>query len=861
MSRSLRVASGAALVVALLPGVVVAGGSVKHAQATASALPDGLQQADAAATVPGQLLVRFRPGTPVSARVAAREDVGARLVRRLPVPGLELVKVGLGDRSTAAAALEERGSVRYVEPNFTYRATTTPDDPDFASLWGLDNTGQRVGGQVGVPDADIDAPEAWETSTGDSDVTVAVVDTGVAYDHPDLAGNVWVNADDPVNGVDDDGNGLVDDVRGWDFVDGDNEPRDFYGHGTHVAGTIGAVGNNSDGTTGVAWDVSIVPVRVLGGDGSGTTAAIIEGIAYAGRMGADVVNMSLGGPGYSQAMADEIARWQQTLIVAAAGNSGANTDSGYSPAYPCNYPAANLLCVAATDNQDRLAGFSNYGTRSVDLGAPGVSVHSTVPDEEVLLRETFDDPGWSSRWTTGGTAAWGLEGSALNRYLSDSPAASYLPNADTWVRTTTPVDLSGKQGCALYYSLNLSTQLYADPLWVEASADGTSWTFVDLWWGSTGGQWFRLRENLGALDGASTAYLRYRLTSNESVQYDGAKIDDVELRCPSDSYGPDDYASMDGTSMAAPHVSGAAAVLIAARPEATTGDVRQAILDGVDPLTVLAGYTTTGGRLNLNTSLWSLRDESTVEFDTGSYTWSENAGDQVITLNRTGDVTDRDTVTVTVTGGTAISGADYTLPQGPLQFDQGQRSLNLPVHVVNDTTAEPAETLRLTTASSTPGVTIGARSSTVLTVGASDQRPDGLVSARPSAGYVGNNIYNVTGASQTTATSVPRGSSTDFYVRIYNDGNITIPIRMTASRAPGGSSIAYFIGSTNVTRAMTSTGHTTRLAPGLYRQLRVHLKALRGAVPGSGKQVTIAGSWTGDGIRKDVVKAVARVTR
>ena len=205
----------------------------------------------------------------------------------------------------AVAELSARSDVLYAEPNYIYRAASIPNDTEFGNLWGLNNTGELPGTTA---DADIDAPEAWDETTGSPDVVVAVIDSGVAYDHPDLDGNIWSNTDEIAgNGIDDDANGYIDDVRGWDFVQNDAEPLDFDGHGTHVAGTIGAEGNNAKGITGVNWDVAIMPVRGLDAYGDGTNSGLAQAIAYACANGAHVTNNSWGGSGASQLLYDAFA--------------------------------------------------------------------------------------------------------------------------------------------------------------------------------------------------------------------------------------------------------------------------------------------------------------------------------------------------------------------------------------------------------------------------------------------------------------------------------------------------------------------------------------------------------------------------
>ncbi|MFM1902830.1 MAG: hypothetical protein RLZZ440_730, partial [Planctomycetota bacterium] len=269
----------------------------------------------------------------------------------------------------------------YVEPDFVLTPTIVPDDPSFSQLWGLSNTGQSGG----VADADIDAPEAWSITTGSRSVVIAVIDSGVDVNHPDLAANIWRNPGEIAgNGVDDDGNGFIDDISGWDFVSNDNTPQDGNGHGTHVAGTIGAVGDDGRGVVGVNWQVSILPLKFLDDSGSGSTAAAIAAVNYATALrnaGINVVasNNSWGGGGYSTSLQTAISRHNDAgiMFIAAAGNESTNNDA--IPSYPANYDLPNVISVAALDRSDRLASFSNYGRTSVDLGAPGVSIYSTTP--------------------------------------------------------------------------------------------------------------------------------------------------------------------------------------------------------------------------------------------------------------------------------------------------------------------------------------------------------------------------------------------------------------------------------------------------------------------------------------------------
>ncbi len=279
----------------------------------------------------------------------------------------------------ALSAYRVDARVLYAEPNYRVQlqGAVSTNDARFGSMWNLNNVGQ-TGGR---PDADIDAPEAWGITTGSGRVIVAVIDTGVDFRHPDLAPNMWVNPREiPGNGRDDDGNGYVDDIYGWDFANNDNNPWDDNGHGTHVAGTIGAVGNNGIGVVGVIWNVRIMALKFLDANGNGYTSDAIRALNYAVANGATISNNSWGGGGHDQALANAIANARNAghIFVAAAGNNGANNDS--VPYYPANYALDNVVAVAASDMHDNLASFSNYGRTTVDLAAPGVSIWSTTPN-------------------------------------------------------------------------------------------------------------------------------------------------------------------------------------------------------------------------------------------------------------------------------------------------------------------------------------------------------------------------------------------------------------------------------------------------------------------------------------------------
>lgn len=322
--------------------------------------------------VKGEVLVGFKPGASSRAigqikrslKVSSEKSFPQIRVRHWKLPrGLSVEK--------AIAVLMKNPSVEYAEPNYIYSADVYPNDPSLSELWGMHNVGQNGG----LPDADIDAVEAWDVRTDASAIVVGIIDTGIDPLHEDLADNIWANPGeiDGETGVDDDGNGYVDDIWGWDFVNDDNDPFDDAGHGTHVAGTIGGIGNNGIGVAGVAWSVKLMALKFLDASGRGETDDAIEAVLYAASMGVPITNNSWGGGKKSLSLQNAIES-SNSLFVASAGNW--NTSKVQ---YPAGYTSDNILSVAASDANDEKASFSNYGSRWVDLAAPGVDILSSLP--------------------------------------------------------------------------------------------------------------------------------------------------------------------------------------------------------------------------------------------------------------------------------------------------------------------------------------------------------------------------------------------------------------------------------------------------------------------------------------------------
>lgn len=337
--------------------------------------------------VPGEVIVKLKSPSEGSLQKDYQLTSLEKILKqhKLKDKGLDrliLVKQKDADVSQLVDKLKKDPRVEYAEPNFILKTTLIPNDPNFTNLWGLQNSGQTGGAN----DADIDAPEAWDI-TRDTNLVVGIIDTGVDYTHEDLQNNMWTNQAEASGsaGVDDDGNGFIDDIYGYDFVNNDPDPIDDYGHGTHVAGTIAAKGGNGLGVTGVNWSGKIAALKVLDSSGYGSTAAAINALTYANQMGFKITSNSWGGAPYSQALSDIISAANNLgyLFITSAGNNSVNTDA--HPNYPSSYNLPNIISVSATDHNDQLAAFSNWGPTSVSLGAPGVNILSTVPKASCSL--------------------------------------------------------------------------------------------------------------------------------------------------------------------------------------------------------------------------------------------------------------------------------------------------------------------------------------------------------------------------------------------------------------------------------------------------------------------------------------------
>lgn len=338
--------------------------------------------------VPGEYVVKLKAQVSVKDVNIKNlgEALGAYVKSTIAAGNVVVVKRPVVEtRISALKSLALNELVEVAEPNYIYRINRTPNDPMLGQLWGLKNTGDAdSSGSPGIKGIDIGAEEAWDIQTGSKDVIIAVIDTGTSYDNQDLKDNMWTNAAE-LNGqagVDDDGNGVVDDIYGASFIDGvaSGNNKDDHGHGSHCSGTIAGRGNDGTGIVGVNWNARIMGVKFLTAGGSGSLEDAILAINYATKMGAKIMSNSWGGGGFAQTLKEAIERSNAAgaLFVAAAGNDSSNNDS--TPSYPSTYEVPNIVSVAAINNKGQLASFSNYGRTKVHVGAPGVNVMSSTLD-------------------------------------------------------------------------------------------------------------------------------------------------------------------------------------------------------------------------------------------------------------------------------------------------------------------------------------------------------------------------------------------------------------------------------------------------------------------------------------------------
>lgn len=522
--------------------------------------------------------------------------------------------------------LKQEEDIEYVEPNYIRYINASPNDSYFTNgyLWGLYNYGQTVNGTTGINDKDIDAPEAWDLeSSSQPDVIIAVLDTGVNYNHSDLSSNMWNGAS-----CKDHNNNIISGgcpYYGWDYLNNDNNPIDDNGHGTHVAGIIGQVANNSTGGIGISYynNLKIMVLKIGNADGSIDSVSEIYAINFAKYNGAKVINASFGSNTYSTSEKSAIDSFPG-LFVAAAGNDGLNNDS--TPTYPCNYTSSNIICVAATDQNDNLASFSNYGTTSVDLGAPGVNIHSSYILPITILNENFNSvtpPNLPSGWTKmGDFGTYDYSGDKV--LYGDYNSTPYDANANYYAYSPT-YNLSGYYTAFFSFFSQCDTEYdlynWTDYMSLQTSPNGLSYTEILRWdepyldtdTNPFGFAYQTLTKAIPYSDITNSFKFLFYWHTNSSVygSYgDGCYVDDLIIKginSTSNTY----YSFLDGTSMATPYVAGAAGMLYSYKPTLTDSQVKSVIMNSGDSVSSLSGKTVSGKRLNLYNALASVTNPST----------------------------------------------------------------------------------------------------------------------------------------------------------------------------------------------------------------------------------------------------------
>ena len=530
------------------------------------------------------------------------------------VTGHHYYLVSADQADSVLAALAVDTGVKTFPNIVKHLDRTLPDDPQFADQWCHRNPNTTT--------ADMGSPRAWDTTTGAQSVVVALIDSGVDYTHPDLAANIWTNPGEIAgNGIDDDGNGYVDDIHGIDSGNQDCDPMDYDGHGTHVAGIMGAVGDNGLGVCGVNWQVQIMVLKGFDEEQDVMdTAMEIEAIDYLLDMKLNrgvhivAVNASYGYTGGEDTLekeAIEALGQAGILFMAAAGNSADDNDAdGQNTHYPSSYDLDNVVSVAAADADGLLADFSSYGAVSVDLAAPGDTILSTVKRDHAYTPAAgdlfFDE-------MESGTSGWDPEGTWQNtseqsnspaNAWSDSPGGRYETYAD--MALTGPViDLSfATSPLAMGFFINYEIEApgyssFFDSLQVWFLGPGDPdpvWEKIGALAGNSGGKWEICSAMIPQRFFWEGFRFRFVLHSDYSIQKDGVYIDDVGIGVPEMIYP---YAYYSGTSMATPQVTGAAALVAAAFPDMKPGGIKSRLLAGTVPLTDLEGTVATGGLLNL----------------------------------------------------------------------------------------------------------------------------------------------------------------------------------------------------------------------------------------------------------------------
>ena len=554
--------------------------------------------------VPGEVIVKYKESASGSVRLQALKSHSAVKIGQ-PAKHFEQVRIREGQSvAEAMSELSRDPGIESVQPNFIYRTFALPNDPQLGQQWGLKNTGQTItlaAGKTstnnpGTAGADISAEAAWSIRTDCSAVVIAIIDSGINYRHEDLAGNMW------------DG-GAAYPNHGYDFPNNDNDPSDLLGHGTHVAGTIGAIGNNGTGVAGVCWKAKLMAVKVSE-SGSATSADMAKGFDFAIANGAKVINLSMGNTENDPMMKAAVQKASDAgiVIIAAAGNDASDNDQ--APTYPCSYKLANVLCVAAVDQKSQLASFSNFGKTTVHVAAPGANIRNSFAGtvKAGLLPFGAGSPFvWQgSGWSTSQITVQTDTGAKNVEVFSATPGydgnKNYANNVEA--RTYTSVSLAGYDS-ALLTIVGMFDLALGDSISFGYKAAGGD-PFAGGGTVFTDSNFQTDRESIVrdfSLNACRTSTCSFGLRFRSDAAQTNYGVAILAFALEALTVNTNSYEIQSGTSMAAPHVTGLAALILSQNPAYKAGDVITAIKEGGRAETSLAGKISTGKAVDAASSL------------------------------------------------------------------------------------------------------------------------------------------------------------------------------------------------------------------------------------------------------------------